>query len=466
MSHIDEHLLELYVLKSDLVEARRGEIEAHLAVCAGCRALMEEIKGFYADLSKSEGETTEPAPRMERALARRRQEMEPYYEPFAPPVPYRPSTLVGKFRTFVTRHPVAAGAGSFAAVGALAILMSSGLGKLWHDKNPSTFINNVALQRLEVYNRRQELLWDLKVPDIAEDQVIEHDRNVKRTIIADLDNSGRSEVLTALSPLGFGPKQGGHLRIYDGEKNNRLDLPFDADVRYLGRAYSPYFNPVAMEVLGTGSSGEKEIFVLTENLGRSPSALYRLDHDAETIGRYWHFGSLQCMYRDESGRLVIGGKNDTEDTTLGGYPMIAVIDPAKIVGERKSIACPGYRMDVSDAEIYYIQLPRSDIDEAAFTSGMTASIHDEDSTTLRILVSSLYPLPDGSGKFNFEYFFDHQMRALRVKSTNNTDALHAALAKGGKVQGTIDNAYLEALRNDIRYWDGKGWRSERVMVGH
>ncbi len=465
MLHIDEHLLELYVLKSDLVEARRGEIEAHLADCKGCRTLMDEIAGFYTDLRNSEAVEPNPGTRMEKALIRR-QYLEPYHEPFGAPVPYRPTTLVGKFQCFVRRHPVAAGAGSFAAMGALALLMSSGLTRFWHDKNPAFYGYNLATQAIDVYNKDHELLWDLKAASIIDVDAAERQYNFHRTAVADLDNSGRNEVLTTLSLLGANDEHGGHLRMFDGDRELRHDRQFNAEVHYRDRSYSPYFQPSSMVVADNPTSGFKEIFLIANNLGRSPSVLYRLDHDGKTMGAYWHFGSLQCTYHAAAGRLVIGGKNDSEDTTLGGYPFVAVVDPSSIVGERRSVSSPGYAMEPSDAEMYYLQLPKSDIDEAAYTSGMTSSISDEDSTTLRILVTSGYPLPKGIRNFSFEYFFDRELRPLRAKSTNDTDALHAELAKEGKVRGAIDNTYLEALKNGIRYWDGKGWRSERVMVKH
>ncbi len=47
MQHIDEHIIELYVLGSELVEERRDEIERHFAECHGCRALADQIQAFY-----------------------------------------------------------------------------------------------------------------------------------------------------------------------------------------------------------------------------------------------------------------------------------------------------------------------------------------------------------------------------------------------------------------------------------
>ncbi len=468
MNHIEEHILELYVLKSDLVETRREEIEAHLAECSGCRALKEEIAGYYTDLDKSEAESGEINWIARRAIIRRHQYLE--QEPFAPPVPYRPTTMVGKLQHFVRRHPVAAGAGSFAAMGALALLVSSGVSKFWHAKNPTSFQYNLTTQAVAVYDKDQELLWDIKVPNLADLHPGEISGNVHYTIISDLDNSGRNKVITTLTPLGESDERGRHLRMYDGEKVKTLDLPFEMPVQYLDRPYSPYFDAGPILAIDDKRSGRKDIFIIADNIGRSPSVLVRLDTDGKELGQYWHFGTVGSMQAYDRGggntELIIGGKNDTKDTSLGEFPFIAVLDPAKIIGEKKSIASPGFKMEFSSAEGYYLRLPISDMEEAGHTSGMTEAIMEEDSTTIRVNVGAGYLLPQGNRRFNFEYFFDRQMRVLRVKSTNTADSFHAELASAGKVKGTIDKAYLEELKDGVRYWDGKELKKERTMVRH
>lgn len=470
MNHVEEHILELYVLKSDLVEARRGEIEAHLAECSGCRALKEEIAGFYTDLEKSEAEMGETNWIARRAIVRRHEYLEPYQEPFAPPVPYRPTTLVGKLQHFVRRHPVAAGAGTFAAMGVFALLMSSGLSKYWRDKNPTTFQYNMTTQAIVVYNNDQQILWDLKVPSLPDVARGEKATNAHFTILADLDHSGRNSIITTLTPLGEDDNQARHLRIYDRDKVKTHDISLAMPVHYLDRAYSPYFVAGSIMAIDDEASNNKHLYVIAENLGRSPSVVVHLDHEGKKLGAYWNFGGLESMqaYGSDGGarELIIGGKNDAQDTATGGYAFIAVLDPSKIVGEKKSTASPGFSMETSDAEAYYIRLPLTDMEEAGYTSGMTQSIMEEDSATLRVNVGAGYPLPQGNRTFNFEYFFDRQMRVLRVKSTNTADSFHAELASAGIVKGTIDKAYLDALKDGVRYWDGREWQKERTMVRH
>src|SRR5713101_6195801 len=53
MEHIEEKLLELYALKSSRVSERADEIRAHLAVCAGCAALVKEFEEYYSSVDLS-----------------------------------------------------------------------------------------------------------------------------------------------------------------------------------------------------------------------------------------------------------------------------------------------------------------------------------------------------------------------------------------------------------------------------
>src|SRR5512140_75850 len=50
MDHFDEYTLELFVLRSAAVNpAQRSQIESHLNVCNGCRALVELFRSFYEE---------------------------------------------------------------------------------------------------------------------------------------------------------------------------------------------------------------------------------------------------------------------------------------------------------------------------------------------------------------------------------------------------------------------------------
>ncbi|MEK9138026.1 MAG: hypothetical protein AAB393_12945 [Bacteroidota bacterium] len=56
------------------------------------------------------------------------------------------------------------------------------------------------------------------------------------------------------------------------------------------------------------------------------------------------------------------------------------------------------------------------------------------------------------------------MQLLQVKSTTWTNQTHAEQVEQGKLKGRIDDAYLQNLKDGVRYWDGEQWAKGRVRV--
>lgn len=50
--------------------------------------------------------------------------------------------------------------------------------------------------------------------------------------------------------------------------------------------------------------------------------------------------------------------------------------------------------------------------------------------------------------------------------SSNTDRLHEELRRQGKITSTLDQAYLENLRQGVRYWDGSQWVKQVTKVKH
>jgi hypothetical protein len=180
------------------------------------------------------------------------------------------------------------------------------------------------------------------------------------------------------------------------------------------------------------------------------------------MGKYWHFGhinGLDTVDVDNDGKveIVFWGINDTEDTTHQEFGVIVVLDPSKIVGDRRSTTAPGFAFEESGAEIFYIKIPRSDIDEIRHVNSGINGMERGPDNSLTFSMGT---------DFRFHYSFSTTMGVIDVKSNNSTDGYYASLAEQGKVRGRIDDKYLDNLRNGVRYWDGKEWRKEVVRVKH
>lgn len=471
MHHIDEHTLELYVLQAKEVEEKRQEIEAHLAGCHGCRKLVEEMTAFHAELKEELKEVPSLESSDETALVRRNVSPVPFYEKYAPPAPYRPATFVGKFFYFVQKHPIAAGTGSFVTLGLLASALLLTVMKPNNQGNPTRWQYNVASSTIDVYDNRYTLLWQIPSPDVTQ-RFIDQEGNLSRTILADLDGDGKNELITTHCLAGdqqASVNYGNKLWAIDvSAKKVIWEIPFVDTVNYFNRPYSPYYSASMILFDDVEGRGEKEILLSVDNVSRSPSFIARVDSKGNILGKYWHFGALCALYAvdvDGDGRneIVACGSNDAQDTTQGEFPIVAVLDPRKITGNSRSIVCPGFDLPPSDAEISYIKFPDADINIALKHNGLTGFMYFDGADVLQFQVISA--LPDGT-RWHLHYYFSKQMAPLYVKSDNTTDRLHARLRDEGKVTGTIDNAYLENLKNGIRYWDGREWRKEVVRVNH
>jgi hypothetical protein len=143
--------------------------------------------------------------------------------------------------------------------------------------------------------------------------------------------------------------------------------------------------------------------------------------------------------------------------------MITVLDPKKIVGEIESQCTPGFGLTRSEAEYFYIHIPRSDMDDLMYLTPSAQGISFIDDKLIRFTTKSKI---DERQIFNFDYIFSHDLKSLQIKSNNGTDQIHYNLVQQGKLKGKIDQAYLDNLKKNIRYWDGKQWRKEWTMVKH
>jgi hypothetical protein len=242
----------------------------------------------------------------------------------------------------------------------------------------------------------------------------------------------------------------------------KLAEPFD----YLHRLYRPDFSFQSIVVDDFTHSGKQEIYASADNIGRSPCIIVRLDSKGAEIGEYWHFGNFSGMATidlgNEGKKLVAYGINDVNDSSYEQFPAIAVFDAAKIVGKTKSSAATGFDVPISPAEEYYIRLPLCDMNHALKVNSNVALF--ETGSDREILFSTQSGTPDRFPAFS--YIFSPDLRVVEVKSTNETLRLHALLVQDGKLTGAIDKGYLDNLKDNVRYWDGKEWRKEVTKVRH
>jgi hypothetical protein len=69
-------------------------------------------------------------------------------------------------------------------------------------------------------------------------------------------------------------------------------------------------------------------------------------------------------------------------------------------------------------------------------------------------------------RYDFHYVIDDAMGVICAKTNNITDNIRQPYVSAGRLKGRINSPYLEGLKDQVRYWDGRDWRQEVVKVKH
>lgn len=473
MKHIEEYKIELYVLGSKMEGREIAEIEAHLKECSGCRMLAEEMNEFYKEAEKSLPESSKYAEssnlKQSKMLVRAKQAIEPYYEPYGPPVPYRPTTFIRKFIYFTRTHPVMTGVSSFAFLALIIGALLFNVGDFLGDKNPDYAHLNFKSSMLEIYNKENELLWSLPAPEIFESNMEMYGILKEKVLITDIDGDKKNEVLTTLQ-VGNLDSDSKLLSVYSSKGKIIKKISFSENIQFRNVKYETKLTPYSFLCYDFTGSGRKEIFVETNN-GRSPNIVFRLANDGTVLGQYYHFGfgTLKPVNINSQKLLAFLGQNDVGEPDSLSYAVLIVLDPTKLIGKSEASESRGFGLPVSDAELYVIRFPLTDMNilwkSLAYASNLKdVEINNEKSFS--VFLAGTYGVNGiGTGENpNFEYIFDENMRVKEVKYSSATLHLRQVFIEQGKLHGTFDKVYLENLKDGVRYWNGKEWQKEPTRV--
>lgn len=469
MGHIEEHILEMVVLEPDQVGDQKEEIERHLAECNGCRALFEEISAFHRELQSELQRPPLDRGSGEKALAKVERAMRTYFDIYDDTQTYRPRTALGRIWHFVRRRPVISGAGGIALVSlAVALIVIFG-GRTLRDTNPVTIRYDDAGGYLQILNREDQELWKIATQLGMDYGEGEYTSNMAHTVLEDLTGDGIKEVITIVRTAADAQAQKhGYLRVLDSKKNELWKKDFIRKFEYRDAPYGPTFWPSGMVIIKDPSTRRSQIFVgaATEY---SPTFICRFDDRGEVLGEYWHFGQLGDIYAapisGEGGmKILLTGSNDVDEAKKEQFPAIIILDPDKLKGRAKSTTAPGFVMPVSDAELYYLRLPSTDIDSAVGAVPSITRFYVGDDSLFRFRVTT--KRPDSAEMWNFEYVFSRDMKCVDVKPSTPAIRKRKELAQAGATAGEMGAGFVRRLIGRIGYWDGNEWRNEPVRVGH
>jgi hypothetical protein len=464
LKHIEEHRLEIFVLSGGM-EADAGEIADHLAQCHGCRELAVRIRLYYEEAERLLRERSPEAVEAGEALVRADRHVQTWRRPERP-VPYRPLPgLLQKLRTLVQVHPAATAGGSLAFIGALALLANGVFADRTPTLNPRYVSFSPGTGIVRIHAQTDSVVWEKPAAQVSQPGFLSGISASSKFAFRDLDGDGINEIITGFTFDGDEEDASTEIRVFDTRKQLIDVRPLNRPVPYEGRAYAPVFRAqgiVAGDLSGPGTGG----FLASAVHLQSPACVIRYDRSLKTEGVYWHFGPLgPSLLTDLDGdgvpEYLVGGQNDVADASGELFPVLVVLEPASMTGERRTSTCAAYTVPVSRAERWYLRFPWSDLDSLEGREPSVEDISDGRNGTVTVTLSNGQA---GRRRHRFYYVFSTAMELREVRPAAEAQRMYALLRKGEKVHQAMDEAYCRRLKEGVRYWNGAAWQAGAARV--
>lgn len=461
MQHIDEKLLELYVLDAEEIKDQRAGIEAHLEECAGCASLHQEMREYYDEVEQIRQERP---PTSSEALTLRR--MIVRIPPGAKGVPLSqiPRTIPARVVFFIIRHPVVSSI-SFVAMFLSGLLLMTPK-TATRDLNPS--YGRAKDEFLVVYNKGGEELWRKHIgisynDDLKSDAFFHYPEQM--IVAVDVDHDGMNEIIGVFGSENIRTDLANAIVCYNADGNVRWNYPFHRQVTFGPTQYSDDYRFRLVTAEDYAHKGTVEVIGVAYHWPWIPNAVVRLDaSNGSFLGEYWHFGKIGCMIANDVNKngvqeLLFGGKNSGFNR---GY--LTILDPRFIGG-----CAPVPPEDVPNGirpgtEKYYILFPASDLEKFWTESNQVRSITISEKGGLDVAVhEQMLILERGSEGGELHYFFDSSMTCVKMLASNDFVSTHKKFELEGKATRMIDDRYFEDMRKGVQYWDGEKFVHEPTM---
>jgi hypothetical protein len=272
-------------------------------------------------------------------------------------------------------------------------------------------------------------------------------------IIQDLDGDGANDVLFATAPS---INQHGGSLIFLNSKGGKEWSFYGGRRLKFGKRYSSGDTRIfGVQICNLDNKGAPEIALIGYLNPYFPCYLEILDIKGNILGEFWNSGHIRDIlfidcYGDKRKEIVVSGVNNEYKEAF-----MAVFDSRDVRGaspqQDEKYICRDF--GPSSAK-FYIRFPRTDVD--------LLKKHLE-------FCSELQRLENGhiQAKMKFSqlyYEFDSQFEVTYVGVGNNFLFLHRTAVSEGKITSTLNEEYLENLKNGVLYYNGKEWVSKPSMA--
>ncbi len=220
------------------------------------------------------------------------------------------------------------------------------------------------------------------------------------------------------------------------------------ELKFGEHTYSADYRIFGIEPYDINNDGLIEVFLITAHQPHSPSGLVLLNPAGQCLGEFINYGRISDLAyldcdADGDKEVLIAGMNDEF-----GKGFTALFDYADISGsspQGKEYECPSCGQG---SEEYYLLMPRTDVDKIIKPDKVGIDqIHllNNDRIELQTQVSHIF----------FE--LDYDFRVQDVKGSDGFRENHRELKAAGKIKSDLNDAYWNALRDGVLYWNGTEW---------
>lgn len=448
MYHIDEKILELYVLEAAEVFEKRVEIEQHINMCIGCRNLYEEINSYYIEV----GELEEERIKINTQLITMRNFTSPKSMSGYSTLSQIPKTYPAQVIFFIIRHPIAS---------LMSLAAAFVFGVLFMMPKPAEQDTNPEYARakdefLVVYNKNGEVLWRKHIGigyDLENLQKQEPGFYPDEYLQAvDVDEDGKKEIIATFGMLSeWQPKNAIYCYTSDGDE--RWTYRFNRQMTFGNNVFDDTYQFRNFLVEDFDRNGSFEIIAAINHGGWYPTAITKIDAtEGKLLNEYWHSGSIHRLINRDLNNDGIEEIIATGENNGFNLASVFVLDPRNFQGH--SPAPEEYTpKDISIGnEKYYLLINRTDLKKyASHKRNMARGIRFTPDGSLIVAVTEEIDLK----QYTLLYIFSPTLQCLTVDGEDKFVTLHNKFVTEGKLTEKLDKKYYEDLRKGVQYWDGE-----------
>jgi hypothetical protein len=231
------------------------------------------------------------------------------------------------------------------------------------------------------------------------------------------------------------------------------------EMKFDQQVFSADYRIIGFDLDDLDGDGNLEIIGIAIQIRQWPCQLALLNNKGEVLGEFWNSGYLVNfltldLNQDGKKEIVAAGSNNEY-----GKACLVVFDAAHLAGSSPQLD-DHYRFQglPSGLELYYILLPRIDVD-------LAENYPVDGICRLDIVKGNRILVETGLSHIFFVFDYDFVLQGS-PQSSHIFEQKHRRASLEGKLKSVLNNEYWKNLARGVLYWDGKNWSSAPTMNGN